>query len=155
MRKRRFGHAVGLFVVAVTLAGCGSTGSGSDDPAAEARGADVRVTASPAEVRAGDEVALTFATPHDRGVAWWMTAVTGDARADPSFLLIATSADGYRPCAGCARWFLPDDGGWEDPLVSGAGSDVVLIPPIAEPGEHRICSVHELDLCASVSVLPG
>lgn len=136
-----------LLAVALVVSGCADDSAPSLDPDLEGT-----MTVAPASATPGQEVALTFPSDSQRGIAFSL-AQWSEGQWDETYYLTSDwgSSGDYTP-----TWWTVEDSenrGWEDVGVSGPGPDRVLVPETAPPGDYLLCTANALDeACALLTV---
>ncbi|MDN4161111.1 hypothetical protein [Nocardioides abyssi] len=88
----------------------------------------------------GDQVVVRWYSRERRGIAYSLDGWTG-TEWKTEYYVIAVS-QGYAPAARPTWWDANERRGWVDIGVSGSGSDVAVVPDVADPGTYRLCTAN-------------
>ena len=131
--------SVAVLVLAITLSGCGSD---DDAPSVEWSITPGLVTVTPPVAMPNARVAVTFATPVNRGPGYLlMRAET----TKPEYYLISYRVDA---AAEARSQKYSDDSGAPSILLTDTGPDEVLLPVGVNKGAYVICATVELSRSA-------
>lgn len=134
-------------LLAVVASGCADESAPRLEPDLEGT-----MALAPESAMPGQEVALTFPSDNERGIAYSL-ARWSDGRWDEAYYLASDwgQPDDHTP----TWWAVWDSGnrGWEQVGISGPGPDRVLVPEAAPPGDYLLCTANALEeACALLQV---
>lgn len=112
------------------------------------------IQAEPDDIRPGEEFDVTFPTSRSRGILFILEECTAAGWEGDLYLTSHSSNGSLTEEPG---WTQSDEPvGVPDLAVGGEGPDRLVMPPIAEPGPHRLCTRNAFpNFCTEIEVSEG